>query len=596
MTEQNIYQFNRDDAFRFAQVSGIKYRQKGSELEFVLCPYCQGGKHHDKNTFSINLETGQFKCQRSSCSVQGNMITLAKDFSDKFELTKDVTHYYNIDNANAKFRKFKDAHRITESKDAAVKYLEGRGIDPEICRKYEITVKEGNENVLIFPFKDETGELKFVKYRNTAFQAGTKGSKEWCESGCKPILFGMNHCQDFGTLVITEGQIDSLSLATAGIKNAVSVPTGKNGFTWKPHCWNWMIQFDEIVVFGDNENGEITLAKEIATFFPKRVKVVRNSDYRGCKDANEILQKYGKGALHTAVDNAELKLSNRIISLADVEMKDLSKLEAVKTGFPTLDETIGGGFHFGDLIVLTGRCGDGKSTIASMMIASALQQKYRVFCYSGELQSFVFKAWIDGQILGRTNIRDADSNALNEWYGKLIYIYDNSIVDEDETEDAFKAIEEAVKNLDCRIVLIDNLMTAMMDNDRIDLFHQQSLFVKRCARFAKAYNIVMILVAHPRKGAGKDNDDVSGSGDITNLASLVLRYERSKTGKSVLTITKNRTNGKLLVDDNGIEMDYYETSRRVREAGQFDTSEPMFEQKINDGFLTLTEDEEIPFA
>ena len=113
-----------------------------------------------------------------------------------------------------------------------------------------------------------------------------------------------------------------------------------------------------------------------------------------------------------------------------------------------------------------------------MMIASALQQKYRVFCYSGELQSFVFKAWIDGQILGRTNIRDADSNALNEWYGKLIYIYDNSIVDEDETEDAFKAIEEAVKNLDCRIVLIDNLMTAMMDNDRIDLFHQQSLFVK----------------------------------------------------------------------------------------------------------------------
>lgn len=596
INDNNIYQFNQDDVFRFAQMTGIKHRQKGHELEFVYCPYCSGGASHDKGTFSISLDTGQFECKRASCSVKGNMITLAKDFSDRFELTKDVTHYYNIENTNAKFKRFKDAHRTIKSNDAAIAYLETRGISEEVCKKYEITVKPDAPNVLAFPFKDETGALQFIKYRNLEYKKGSGGSKEWCESGCKPILFGMNHCEDFETLVVTEGQIDSLSLAAAGIKNAVSVPTGKNGFTWKPHVWNWLIQFKRIVVFGDNENGEITLAKEIAGFFPKQVCIVRHSDYKGCKDANEILQKHGPGALHDAVKNAEPQLSSRIKSLADVEARDLSKMEAVKTGFPTLDETIGGGFHFGDLVVMTGKCGDGKSTVASMIVASALKQNYKVFCYSGELPDFMFKAWLDSQILGKTNIREADSNAVNEWYKDKIYIYDNSVMD--EPDDAFNAIEEAVQNLDCRFVLIDNLMTAMPDNESIDLYHQQSLFVKRCAKFAKAYNVIILLVAHPRKGNGTENDDISGSGDIANLASLVLRYQKynKDTDSSVLTITKNRVNGKIKVGAGGIKMEYYEASRRVLEECQLDSFGPMFlDAQVNEGFVDLPEDEEIPF-
>ena len=596
MIGNGIYQFNPDDISRFAAAMNAKTKLRGDELVFGLCPYCAGGSnHHDHGTFSINVKTGQFECKRAGCSVKGNMITLARDFGDRFELSRDVTQYYNINNA-AKFRSFKDAHRTIESKDRAIEYLKSRNIPERICRKYEITIKAGTENVLVFPFKDETGALQFIKYRNLDYQKG-KGSKEWCESGCKPILFGMNHCDDFGTLVITEGQIDSLSLAAAEIKNAVSVPTGKNGFTWKPHVWNWLIRFDEIVVFGDHENGEITLAKEIAGFFPKRVRVVRTIDYKGCKDANEILQKYGPTALSNAVENAEPQISSRIKNLADVEAVDLSKLEAVKTGFPTLDETIGGGFHFGDLVVLTGKCGDGKSTVASMMIAHALKQKYKVFCYSGELPGFMFKAWLDSQILGKTKIMEVDNEAVNEWYDKQIYIYDNSVID-DSDDDAFSAIEEAVKNLDCRVILIDNLMTALPDNEQLDLFHQQSLFVKRCAKFAKAYNVVILLVAHPRKGKGTENDDISGSGDITNLASLVLRYQRrnKNTDCPILTVTKNRINGQTKVGANAIRMQYIDASRRVLEAYEVDSFGPMFAKaEINEGFVDLPEDEDIPF-
>ena len=67
--------------------------------------------------------------------------------------------------------------------------MESRGISAEITKRYEITVQKENDNILVFPFKDENDNLQFVKYRNIKFKKGdTYGSKEWCEKSCKPIL------------------------------------------------------------------------------------------------------------------------------------------------------------------------------------------------------------------------------------------------------------------------------------------------------------------------------------------------------------------------------------------------------------------------
>lgn len=590
----SIYKFNSDDAFRFASAIGARVKQKGSELQFVFCPYCMGGQHHDKNTFSINLDTGLFKCLRSSCSAKGNMITLAKDFSGRFELSRDVSDYYNINNKNVKYKSFKDGHKTIESKDAAIQYLNNRGISPAIVKRYEITVRKDNDKVLVFPFRDEAGELKFIKYRNTLYKKGDARNKEWCEKNCRPILFGMNHCDDFGTLVITEGQIDSLSLAEAGIRNAVSVPMGKSGFTWKPHCWNWLMKFDEVVVFGDNENGIITLAKEISDFFPKRVRVVRSESYNGCKDANELLMKSGAAALVKAVNDAVVTIPTAIKNLADVRSVNLSDLEKIRTGFEELDETIGGGFFFGSLVIITGKCGEGKSTVASMIVANALQQKYKVFCYSGELPDYMFKSWLDSQILGRTHFREADVNAVNAWYDRQIYIYDNAVVAE---YNALEAAEIAIKNLDCRMILFDNLMTALNASADSDLYRQQSSFVKACADMAKKYNVLIMLVAHPRKGNGTGNDDISGSGDIANYASIVLRYQKGSEANqySNLMVTKNRMNGRTRLEDAAIEMEYFPESRRVLEVGQI---QPVFigsENDLPEGFVDIPSDADIPF-
>lgn len=562
----SIYQFKTEDAERFAQQYGPFYR-KGNELTFFRCPYCHGGKRPDKGTFSINSRTGAFECKRSSCKASGNMITLARDFN--FDLGEDVRRYYNIQNYNGRFRRFKDAHRITKSADKAVEYLQSRGISEEICRKYEITVQPNNDKVLVFPFKDPSGELKFIKYRN--LEPGS-GHKEWCEKDCMPILFGMNHCGDGGRLVVTEGQIDSLSLAECGIDNAVSVPIGMNGFTWVPHCWEWLQKFSEIVIFGDCENGSVSLAAVMKTKFPKKTRVVRVEDYQGYKDANDLLRAKGKKAVIAAVEQSEFITSSRLKDMSEVEAVNIEKQPSISTGIKELDQILTGGFHYGGVIILSGKRGDGKSTMASQFITEALGQRHNCMIYSGEMPNVFVKNWIDRQLIGKAILTNSEIDRCNRWYKGRLFVYDDTDLTEDDDEEAalFEIMEEAILQKNCELILLDNLMTAMEDAAPTNeaLYRKQSEFVGKIAKMARKLNVIILLIAHPRKTMSNDvsNDDVSGSADITNKASIVMTYTRIIRDKEEpdpterrLSVIKNRLTGKL----GEVNVYYSEDSKRI---------------------------------
>ena len=162
------YEFKESDALEFARASGIQTKQKGDELQFFYCPYCNGGRNRDKGTFAINLISGQFKCLRASCSASGNMLTLAADFS-WFSLGSDIDAYYQT-RRQKKFRKFKKMQQI-KPKTAALTYLESRKITAATVARYQITVQTKHENILVFPFLDEKGSLQFIKYRKTDFNS-----------------------------------------------------------------------------------------------------------------------------------------------------------------------------------------------------------------------------------------------------------------------------------------------------------------------------------------------------------------------------------------------------------------------------------------
>ena len=102
-----------------------------------------------------------------------------------------------------------------------------------------------------------------------------------------------------------------------------------------------MIQnFETLIVFGDFENGKMTLLDEMKKRFPGVVKAVRQQDYKGCKDANELLQKYGKEAVKQAVNNAERVAIDRVKEIADIEAVDLFSLPKISTGIAGIDKVL----------------------------------------------------------------------------------------------------------------------------------------------------------------------------------------------------------------------------------------------------------------
>ena len=577
------YELKQEDVYGFISFVGAVTKEHGNELQFKYCPYCYGGGHKDEYTFSLNKETGLFNCARGKCGRRGHFIQLARDFNFKLDI-------YN----ERKYVEFPQPERRIIPRESAYAYLASRGIGKETAEKYQVTSFEDRKNILWFPFFDENKKLVYAKFRRMDYKKGvSKGSKEWQQKEGKPILFGMSECEDFGTIVITEGQIDSMSCAEAGIKNACSVPCGKSNDSWVNNCKEWLKKFDTIIIFGDLENGKMSLVDMITKNFTNKIKLVRKQDYLGEKDANAILQKFGAEAIRDCINNAEPLSIECVKPLSAVMSPDLSSLERIATGIYRLDDALDGGIMLGQLCILTGKRGDGKSTLMSQIIADAIDQDYNTFIYSGELTDYHFKAWLNLQVAGEKNVvghknkygkikyvpTEEVQKRIDRWYDGRAFIYDNTYTDEhpEEKKDLIDIIEQSIRQYNIKLVCVDNLMTAMDSVERQnDLYHAQGQFVGRLKKLTIRYNVAAILVAHPRK-AGKDDDkdfdvdDIAGSSDIANKADIIINYAKPKKEESyqgVLSLMKNRLNGYLLFGENAIHMMYNDSTKRVTGEGQ----------------------------
>lgn len=243
-----------------------------------------------------------------------------------------------------------------------------------------------------------------------------------------------------------------------------------------------------------------------------------------------------------------------------------------------------GGLPYGQVHIISGKRGDGKSTFASQLLVNAIEQNQRVLSYSGELPNYLFKVWIDLQIAGGKNVMQNDSisgapsyfitnstsERINNWYRDRAFLYDTSIIDSEkgETADLLDIIEQSIMQYGVRVILLDNLMTAIdLDSERYsDKYDQQSRFVYKLTRIALKFDVMILLVAHRRKnGYSSDmNDEVMGSGDITNYAGVILGYNRDdklENNQRKLILTKNRLIGKL--NTEGFILDYDEKSKRI---------------------------------
>jgi len=550
----------------FAQQFLYPYSVKGNEIVPHLCPYCHGGSHKDKNTFALNIEKQTYNCKRGSCGAQGHFSQLCKDFGVQ-------VNNFTLSNKRAYSKPKQKPQKIHNS---AMEYLKLRGISQETAERYQVGTDEGGN--LMFPYFTDAGEHVFNKFRYPRkLKKGER--KAWREAGTMPVLFGMQLCDMERSLCIFEGEFDAMAGHESGVPNCVSVPSGAEDFTWLDTCWDFVQKFESVYLFGDNDQaGQEMINRLISKLSDKRVFVVRHE----CKDANELLFRKGKQAVFDSWQNAAEVPVNGLLNLADVTPLDVTKMQRIRTGIGRLNQLLGG-FIYGDVTVWTGKRGEGKSTMLSQTCLDAIDDGKKVCAYSGELRADRFQYWVDLQAAGMPYITEYYDHAadrqtyyvkgdikqkIHDWYNEKFWLYDNDIAIEDENEDIIKLFEVAAKRYDCRMFMVDNLMTA---EDRCmsekDYYRQQSRFVGRLVRFAKVYNAHVHLVAHPRKtSGGLDNDSISGSGAITDRVANVISLSRLKEDKRAMVgydvsmeVMKNRWEGQL----DTIGLNYDKVSRRL---------------------------------
>ena len=150
-----------------------------------------------------------------------------------------------------------------------------------------------------------------------------------------------------------------------------------------------------------------------------------------------------------------------------------------------------------------------------------------------------------------------------------------------------------------QVILLDNLMTAidLEEAHGDDKYERQSIFIKKLSRIALKHNVLILLVAHKRKNAfsNNENDEVSGSGDITNLALITIAYEKDNDlddSQRMLKVSKNRLFGK--VNTAGWILNFDEKSKRIYGYGD-DLNYSFGWDKKEAGFEQMEYCEETPF-
>jgi len=544
-----------------------EYKQRGIEAIPLYCPFCKGGERGDKHSFALNLETGAFNCKRGSCGAEGSFTQLLKEYGEMSEQSFEFRP-----RPKKSYKKPK-----TETSDPSSKvenYLEKRLISKSTWQRRGVKESSGN---IVFPYYQD-GELVLNKFRKPEKYNG-KGPKMWREEGGKPVFWGMDDCDPVKPLVIVEGEFDALALDEAGVENVVSVPSGAEDLTCIDECWDWLQQFKKIIIWPDSDqSGQDMCRKLIAKLGAWRCYVVPCEEY---KDPNECLFKVGPDETRMLCYAAKEVPISGLLRLADVQPFQWENLVRVKSTIQSINSIIGG-YIMGQTSIWTGINASGKSTFLGQELLGAVDQGYSVCAYSGELPGAVFRYWIDLQAAGSDNIsvkldeikgdyvcylRKEVSSRIREWYRDRFFLYDS--FGGTEHDDLLKVFEYAAMRYDCKIFLVDNLMTSIYASGDRDYYRKQSNFIGKIVEFAHKHSVHVHIVAHPRKNEGRlSKMDVLGSSEITNRVDNVFAMHRvteeeaekgTYSSDAVLDIFKNRFLGQ---QEKAVALNFEPKSKR----------------------------------
>jgi twinkle protein len=465
---------------------------------------------------------------------------------------------------------------------AAVQVFEDRGISAETAAKYEIyTARKNGEviepsergNIIVFPFL-ERGTSVNEKYRALP-------KKFWQRSGGRRTFWNSDALDDPALadgrmpLIITEGEFDALTAIECGFPLSVSVPDGAPGvadgedpeklapldagaeqsgkfeFLWNNR--ERLARIKRFVIAVDNDAPGRRLAAELV----RRLSAARCLfiEYPfGCKDLNEVLTSFGPEEVSRVINQVKPYPVRGLYHLS--EFPSHSALETFSTGWSTVDRHLR--VFAGEFMVVTGIPGHGKSSwVLNLLVNAAENHGWRSAIFSPEMPIVPQLRDKLRRIRLRNSIEEMDRATLKEadaWIEDyFVFIDVDPTGADDETYDLDWLLDratDAVLRDGVRFLVVDpwnEIEHAKRRDENVTDYIGRA--IRALKRFARLYDVAVIVVAHPTKDVAKDGKsrpvtlyDIENSAHWFNKCDhgVVVDWPDSNVSESIIRVAKVR--------------------------------------------------------
>lgn len=514
----------------------IKVKDFSIGNQKVKCPQCQPPHNPKDKPLSITFSDDGFVYNCHHCGFSGGWSDMKKGFKipEKKYIKPEPPKEYT-----------KNSY-LTE-------FMKQRGISESTYEGMKIYIENG---WIGFPYFDEKSELQNIKYRD-----GQKNFRQ--TANAKRVLYNYDNIYKSDCVIFCEGEMDVLSLAEVGYKYATTLPDGagaeakfkKDDARFKA-LQNSPLIAKKIILFTDNDKAGRALHKELLHRFGKDVCwYVKVPD--GCKDANEVLVKHGAEKLQEIINEAVPYPIDGLYTAFDYyeQVKDLYEgnyVKPVEIGMGAIDDIykiMTGTFH-----CITGIPNHGKSVFLDQVLLNlAKRHNWKFAIFSPEhstslhirrlLQMMQGKAFDSGF---ENRMSTAELNQGLEFIQKHFYFIETR----DSVPDInliLKIAKSSVLKHGIKGVIIDpyNEVSAKRQGNTREDEHIRD-FISECKRFARVYESVVWVVAHPTK-LPKNQDgsymppsayDISGAAHWHNQADAVITVHRDFDDNTTRVITR----------------------------------------------------------
>lgn len=428
----------------------------------------------------------------------------------------------------------------TELTDKATKYFEGRMISQKTLVKMRIYSTEEYmpqfgkiTEVIAFPY------FYRGKVINVKFRGPDKSFK--LVPGAELIFWNIDCLDTTKELIIVEGEIDALTFVQAGYENVLSVPNGANkNLDYLDNYIDMFNGVEKIYIATDQDTKGIELKTElIRRLGPERCYVV---SFKDCKDINEFFIKYGDEIMDVISHAVPVPVKG-IVEVGSLysDIRDLYEngiQSGKKIDQPAIDDFIT--WESGRLAVVTGIPSSGKSELVDYLVAKLnIKHGWKAAYFTPENYPLKFHyTKLFEKLVGKrfskltTNELEYDT-AYDHIRSNFFYILDKDDFTINSILDTAKVL---VKTRGIKVVIIDPY-NKLEHKYRDSETQYISRFLDQLIRFAILYDVLMILVAHPRKMSKDANGrfeiptlyDISGSANFYNKTDYGITVHRQQS-------------------------------------------------------------------